>query len=123
MATARARPPGPIPTESAGRSVSETIRQLVEAGDVDEARRLAPGTAWERVLGRPRATMTTAAPFDPTASQCWLNDPANVAAHAGHWVALRGGQVVAASADYASVQTALADVSDAASILVSFVPA
>lgn len=126
MASAPARPLSPTPSAARtgtgdDRDVSDEVRRLLEAGDVDEARRLAPGTRWERLL-----TLSKAEPGPPAtvedaararASFAWLDDSANMMAHRGRWVALRGATVVAASVDHDVVWDTVRDAGLAGEVL------
>ena len=109
-------------------SLREQIRGLVEAGRVDEARRLlreeqAKGTeatalgAWPELLAMPKAVArprTGRADF--LENMQWTRD--HRAAHRGEWVALRHGALVDSDRSYRALHDRLVSAALAGEVLI-----
>jgi predicted helicase len=81
------------------------IRALVEDGAVSEARALAKGTRWERVLAPPVARVSTRREDRST--------------YGGRWVARKDGVLVAAADSYAELMARLEERDDRNELLIS----
>ncbi|MFO0681749.1 MAG: type ISP restriction/modification enzyme [Sandaracinus sp.] len=108
-----------------GTSVAERehlIQQLVDAERIGEARKIAEGTKWERVLA-PAAVRQgePASGADPRPNLAWLRSAENRERYRGRWVALRGGVVLADGTKRAEVEARVAGEKDVRDILVDWV--
>ena len=116
LATAIASGPSP---EASSAEREAAIQELVDAGRIREARGLAHGTRWERVLGVPRTRAgAPATGADPRPNLRWLRDASGRAPYAGQWVALLGGRVLLASTNLGEIRRQLEGRSDVRDVLV-----
>jgi hypothetical protein len=111
----------------------ESLRRLVEAGQVEEARLLASELAdewpdvpevqtWAQVLAPPRVLSRTGPAGPPRdAERAWLKEHARE--YPGCWIAVSGERLICAHRQLAEVQKAIREAKDPADPVLFFQPA